>query len=271
MTTLHEARETPRPTNRSGTSRSDVSITALRRTNLGLAVIHAAQAAGILALSNSLSLPVTAAFGNGPPGQPDGPVELDTLFSYALGPAVALFLFLSAGFHLLVSTPWGAARYGAELHQEQNRFRWVEYSMSATLMIVLIAGLVGITDIAALLAIAGANIGMILFGWLMESTNDRRRRVSWTPFVFGCIVGVIPWIAISFYLVGAGSNVPRFVYVIFVTLFVLFNCFALNQWLQYRARGRWSDYLVGERTYMWLSLAAKSALAWQVFANVLLD
>ena len=95
--------------------------------------------------------------------------------------------------------------------------------------------------------------------------------MSWTPFVFGCIVGVIPWIAISVYLVGAGSNVPSFVYVIFVTLFVLFNCFALNQWLQYRARGRWSDYLVGERTYMWLSLAAKSALAWQVFANVLLD
>ena len=108
MTTLHELarRTTHEPTGRLA---SDDSITALRRTNLGLAVIHAAQAAVILALSNSLSLPVTAAFGNGPPGQPDGPVELDTLFSYALGPAVALFLFLSAGFHLLVSTPWGAA------------------------------------------------------------------------------------------------------------------------------------------------------------------
>jgi hypothetical protein len=39
--------------------------------------------------------------------------------------------------------------------------------------------------------------------------------------------------------------------------------------LQYRARGRWADYLHGERAYVWLSLVAKSLLAWQVSANVL--
>jgi phosphopantothenate synthetase len=43
--------------------------------------------------------------------------------------------------------------------------------------------------------------------------------------------------------------------------------------LQYRGRetgkGRFADYLVGERTYLVLSLTAKSALAWQVFANTL--
>jgi hypothetical protein len=56
-----------------------------------------------------------------------------------------------------------------------------------------------------------------------------------------------------------------------VSLFVFFNGFALNQWLQYRRTGRWADYLVGERVYVILSLTAKSALAWQVFANVLMD
>jgi len=50
---------------------------------------------------------------------------------------------------------------------------------------------------------------------------------------------------------------------------VFFNCFAVNQLLQYRARGRWADYLFGERVYILLSLVAKLALAWQVFANVL--
>jgi hypothetical protein len=59
------------------------------------------------------------------------------------------------------------------------------------------------------------------------------------------------------------------VYGIFVSIFVLFNCFAVNQLLQYRRAGRWADYLFGERIYVWLSLGAKSALAWQIFANVL--
>jgi hypothetical protein len=54
-----------------------------------------------------------------------------------------------------------------------------------------------------------------------------------------------------------------------VSLFVLFNIFAVNQLLQYKQVGRWRDYLFGEYVYVALSLVAKSALAWQVFAGSL--
>lgn len=64
---------------------------------------------------------------------------------------------------------------------------------------------------------------------------------------------------------------PTFVYGIIVSLFLLFNCFAVNQWLQYRRIGKWADYRFGERCYVALSLIAKSALAWQLFANVLVS
>ena len=40
-------------------------------------------------------------------------------------------------------------------------------------------------------------------------------------------------------------------------------------WLQYRQKGKWADYVFGERVYMGLSLVAKSLLAWQVFAGTL--
>ena len=70
-------------------------------------------------------------------------------------------------------------------------------------------------------------------------------------------------------LVGAGSSVPGFVYGIFVSLFVLFMSFALNQWLQYREIGPWTSYAFGEKTYLVLSLVAKSALAWQIFSGSL--
>ncbi len=50
---------------------------------------------------------------------------------------------------------------------------------------------------------------------------------------------------------------------------MFFNVFAVNMLLQYRRLGRWRDYLYGERVYMPLSLTAKSALAWQVFAGTL--
>lgn len=78
-----------------------------------------------------------------------------------------------------------------------------------------------------------------------------RKSTWWTPFTMGSIVGAVPWIVITVYLVGSDSAVPNFVY----GIFVFFNCFAVNQWLQYRGKGRWGDYLFGERVYIWLSLA----------------
>jgi hypothetical protein len=241
----------------------------LRAFNLVAAALHAAQAVAVLALANDFALPVTAAYLGGPPGTPPG--EPVTLFELSTGVAVAAFLALSAAAHLLVSTVWWRG-YVDDLARGRNRARWVEYSLSSSLMIVLIAQLVGILDVAALIALFGVNAAMILFGWLQEN-YEQPGEGGWLPFVFGCLVGVVPWLAVAFYLVGpaavARADPPGFVYGIFVSLFVFFNVFALNQWLQYRAKGRWADYLYGENAYIVLSLTAKSALAWQVFAGTL--
>lgn len=241
----------------------------LRNGNLALAALHGAQAVVILALSNDFALPVTGAFLDGPPGitDPGAPQEL---FEIPLGPAVATFLLLAALDHLLVAIPPIRGWYERNLGRGIGPARWLEYSLSASVMVVLIAMLPGVSDLGALIAIFGVNASMILFGWLMETTSDPGPGADWTPFVFGCIAGVVPWIGIGIYLIGAGGDVPGFVYGIFVSLFVLFNGFAVNQWLQYRGKGRWADYLHGERTYIVLSLVAKSLLAWQVFANVLI-
>ena len=57
----------------------------------------------------------------------------------------------------------------------------------------------------------------------------------------------------------------------FISLFILFNTFSINMVLQYKRVGRWRDYIYGERAYIVLSLIAKTALAWQIFANTLID
>ena len=241
----------------------------LRGANVGAAVLHASQAGAVLALATDFALPVTASYMAGPPGTtPQDPV---TLFDIPTGLVVAGFLALSALAHLIVCTVWWQ-RYVADLGRQRNPARWVEYSLSSSLMIVLIAQLVGISDIAALVALFGVNAAMILFGWLQEH-YERPGNGGWLPFVFGCVAGVVPWLAITVYLLSPGSTSsatpPGFVYGIFVSLFVFFNVFALNQWLQYRAKGRWQNYLFGEKVYIALSLTAKSALAWQIFAGTL--
>ena len=244
---------------------------ALQRGNLMLAALHAAQAAVILALSTDFALPVTGAFMQGPPGS--GPPMQDSLFDLRVGPLVGAFLLLAALDHTLVALPPFRARYERGLEAGVNPFRWLEYSLSASVMVVLVAMLSGIADYVALLALFGVNAAMIFLGWLMELLNPPdRARTRWLPFVLGCVVGAVAWIAIAVQIgvsAGRGDAPPTFVYAIFVSLFVLFNSFAVNRALQYARLGRWRDYRYGERWYLLLSLVAKTLLAWQVFANVL--
>ena len=106
----------------------------------------------------------------------------------------------------------------------------------------------------------------------MERANFGREQVDWRPFSYGCLAGAVPWIAIALQLGVSQDNtasVPGFVIAIFITLFLLFNTFAVNMWLQYRGRGRWAAPAHAERVYLALSLVAKSALAWQVYAGAL--
>ena len=97
---------------------------------------------------------------------------------------------------------------------------------------VLIAQVSGVADITALISIFGVNAAMILFGWLQEKYENPGNG-GWLPFIFGCIAGAIPWIALLFYVFSIGgptdSSAPAFVYGIVLTIFLFFNSFALVQ------------------------------------------
>jgi hypothetical protein len=241
-------------------------LAGLRRWNLGLTVLHVAQAVAVLVLASDFAVTVTSTFPQGPPGSVAPAPE--SLFDVRIGCAVAVFLGLAALDHLLIATVL-RGRYEDDLRAGINRARWVEYSFSATLMVVLIALYCGITEVTALVGIAGANVAMILFGWLQERANPpRRERTTMLPFLFGTIAGAAPWVAIVVNVLGS-DTVPGFVYGIVVAQFVFFFSFGLNQWLQYRGVGPWREYAYGEKAYLVLSLGAKSVLAWQIFGGSL--
>ena len=243
-------------------------LAGLRRWNLGLTVLHLAQAVAIAILAGDFAIAVTSSFPEGPPGTPAPTPE--TMFGVRIGWAIAIFLGLAALDHLITATV-SRDTYERDLRRGINRFRWVEYSFSATLMIVLIGFYSGVTSINAVIAVIGANVAMIWFGWIQERMNPPgRASTTMLPFWFGTLVGIAPWISIAVNIAGS-ETVPGFVYGIVVAQFVFFFSFGLNQWLQYREVGKWTDYAFGEKAYLVLSLAAKSVLAWQIFGGSLAE
>jgi Heliorhodopsin len=250
----------------------------LRSFNALMAAMHFAQALLILALSTDFSLPVNSSFVSFPEdasGPGDGMTEINRLFDLRIAPMIAAFLFVAAADHLLVSLPRANGWYLRNLDRGANWARWWEYAISASIMIVIIAMFTGVYDIATLILIASINAVMILCGLVMESVNKGaiKENVNWLPFWLGCFAGAMPWVIITLFLISPGTRsldeVPDFVYGIFVSLFIFFNCFAVNMYLQYKRIGPWRNYIFGEYGFIVLSLVAKSALAWQVFNGTL--
>jgi hypothetical protein len=245
---------------------------SLRKLNLIAGCLHLASLLAILFLSTDVSLPVVATYMSDAPGTGNfaAPIEL---FSLNISYTVAAFMALSAFFHFFVSSGPIFPKYVDGLKRHINIYRWVEYSLSSSIMIVIILQLNGVTDYIALIAIFGVNVSMILFGWLQERYSQPGSG-DMLPFWFGCIAGAVPWIAIFINMLSPSgppeTTVPGFVIGIVISLFIFFNCFALVQWKQYKAEGKWADYLHGERWYIILSLVAKSLLAWQVFVGALM-
>jgi hypothetical protein len=250
----------------------DRTFLRLRRFNAAMGFLHLVQGILMIVLSNDTTYPIYTNFLR---------FDLDTFsltpnpqlaYELRFGPAVAVFLLLSAAAHFALST-FGYRWYVAKLRQGMNPARFYEYALSSSLMIVLIAMLVGVWDLGTLIVMFGINATMNLFGIMMELHNQTTKRTDWTSFVYGCIAGIVPWIVIVLYFFGAlssaGAKPPGFVYAIIPTILIFFNIFALNMFLQYKKVGRWKDYLFGERMYIVLSLLAKTALAWMIFAGTL--
>lgn len=229
------------------------------------------QGIAIIVLSRSFVLPISTSYLKFNPSTQSLQPTTQHLFDLSLPWLVAIFFFLSAAAHLIIVTAY-RKKYVDDLQKGLNKARWIEYSLSASIMIVAISLLVGIYDLGTLITVFALAAVMNLCGLIMEVHNQTTQKTNWLSYWVGCLAGIVPWIIIALYLwAGAanGSSAPNFVYWIFVSIFIFFNCFALNMALQYKQVGKWRDYLYGERAYIILSLVAKSLLAWQVFAGTL--
>jgi hypothetical protein len=258
----------------------------LTRYNFIAGVLHLLSAISLTSILVQIKVqgyfPVTADWMQGPPGFKAGDVvegfvieepEHVVLFTINLGGAIIAFLLLSAIFHFAIISPFFKKRYFDGLANTHNYFRWTEYALSSSIMIISIMLLNGFTDFAGLIAVFAVNASMILFGALQEK-YEKPGNGKALPFIMGCMTGIVPWIIIGISAFRPGysgdNEIPGFVFGIIITIFIAFNTFAINQALQYRQVGKWKDYLFGERVYITLSFVAKSLLAWQVFSGAII-
>eukprot|EP00045_Choanoeca_perplexa_P005664 m.47610 g.47610 ORF g.47610 m.47610 type:complete len:274 (-) comp13237_c1_seq1:477-1298(-) len=191
----------------------------------------------------------------------------ERLYEVNVGYFSAVFLLLSALDHLAVATLFRST-YEYYLKRAMNPFRWFEYSISASLMHIMIGILSGVIDIHVMLAIGFLCGTTMIFGFLQELMNSERQGEPATktllPFWFGCVPHLANWgLIMSYFFYGVSEgDPPGFVWAIIFILFIVDATFAINQYWQQKEKGKFSSYLYGEMAFIILSLTAKQLLAW---------
>lgn len=174
------------------------------------------------------------------------------------------FLLLSFLNHAI--TAWCSDWYERVLTEQCNPLRWLEYSISASLMHVMIAQLCGVADAYLLFCIAALTAVTMVFGWMQETLRPLLKndgRFELTPFVLGFVPWIAQWIVIFAHFDHAGSP-PRWVAVLMALEFVLDASFAAWMLLSQTCVNEFKTVEVG---YVVLSLTAKQALAWVNFGG----
>jgi hypothetical protein len=246
----------------------------LRIFNFIMGLIHLAQAVAVLILSDPEKglVPITTNYLKYDLDLQKLLPVTEQITQVNIAWFVAIFFFMSAFAHLFISTIY-RKKYEENLKKGINKVRWFEYALSASVMMLAISFLTGIYDLSSLVMIFTLDAIMNLTGLAMEVHNSGKEKVNWLTFILGCIAGVIPWVVFGIYVYSitavGGGTIPNFVYWIYVSIFLFFNSFAINMYLQYKKIGPWEDYLYGEKVYIILSLVAKTLLAWQVFGGTL--
>jgi hypothetical protein len=251
----------------------------LRKMNLWLAVAFGLQAVAVVLFGGGKTVPVTSQF-----------LSVDTLASESNGHQVlalatrhlfdvrltvlaAIFLGLFALACLAIGT---VARplYEAQLQRGSNMARWIGFGLGASFIVVALAALAGVSDIATLMLM----VALTVLGFSLAPLAEKFKRVRAGTVVPHALCGAAvasaaaPWVFLAVSVVGAlvwnGHN-PVANYILYGTSLVLFACWALASHFRVRDQGKWANVLYAEKMYMFLTLATGTVVAWQVFAGAL--
>ena len=239
---------------------------SLQKFNAIMGLVHLAQASVMLFILNySLKIPVITRFFDKAPGGGYA-ISTEILFKVPVAVVAPVFLLISAFFHFLIASPFYVRRYEKNIQKGYNPMRWIEYSVSSSVMLTVLLMMGGLNELGTMVFVFTLNFIMNMWGLEMERYNQISDKTRWFPFNMGVIAGIVPWIIGGLYFWVSTTNVadsiPWYAKAGFLITFLFFNSFAFNMLFQYLKIGPWKKYVFGERTYIWLSLIAKSALAW---------
>ncbi len=248
----------------------------LNQWNWLMALLYAGQAVALFLLANKYYYPITTNYLtsdvlSNESGDKFAISATRNVLDINIVYLLTALLALSAIFHV-VTAFLSRRKYESQLERGFNKFRWLQYAITNSLLLLIVAMVAGVSDVSTMLLIAGSVI-VSTFASLLIELNNRQSFRSRIPGFIRVIATLLPWLVVAEYIKGTlmygDGGVEQYVYYIIGSVFVLNIVALVNAKLISDKKGKWSDYLYGEETYILISFVAASAITWQIFASLL--
>ena len=187
------------------------------------------------------------------------------------------FFLLSFAFQFLpMVLPGGRTAYLKFVRNGVQAFRYVEYSISASLMVMQFGVLVGVDDVNVILQLFWASAATMILGLCADAIDYYQRKADIVRSSFAAtFIRVVPaytawnvfvfqWIFVGgrfVYSISAGTTAPKELYAIVILEFLAFLSFGINAALA-------SANVIGRVTSEWVYIAL-SAVAKTILAEIL--
>ena len=199
-------------------------------------------------------------------GKDHGTVSVSTIVAL-----LAVFTGITALVHVFVyarSSDW----YQTSIERGSNWVRWVEYSITATIMLFVIAVTCGVNSTDVLLLVCVATLCCMICGYMSETTaTGTQKGVSIAATIMGwlLLISVFSVIIRRFSSIigqtqGTDSSPPDWVWITVVALTMLFMVFGVihlvHMWKQWTTGASVSFNLRIEASYTVASMVSKTLL-----------
>ena len=178
---------------------------------------------------------------------------------------IIVFIFLiTALFHYFY---WKSQFYRREVASGKNRIRWVEYAVTASLMIFIYCVISGVKDVYSVFLIVLFNIVLMSFGYFLEMSDGKNPKLVAIIMGFFILSIIFSFSYYQFYgnieAAKETFDIPDFVYAVVIAMVFWWISFGVVGILYYKS------YLKGERNflryekyYIFLSFVSKAFMGY---------
>lgn len=196
---------------------------------------------------------------------------------------IIVFHFLSFVFQTLAMFDWKIDCCGRKFIRDPyvdevidkgtNTLRMIEYSVSATLMQIAIALVLGVYQRLVIIGVAFLTVVTMLQGLVAERIKSQDIETAWIAHLSGWVSMGGVWFILgrqfAFTVEQSDAQPPDFVWAIVITIGALYSVFGLVQFVDLCIKNNKENNMAIELTYCILSLTSKTFLGWIIFANAL--